>query len=62
MSFKEICEELPRLKLQELREIERLTHELAEDAFDRALEAGAQGGKFDKLKAEAEAEIAEGKF
>lgn len=62
MSFKEICEELPRLKLEELREIERISQELTSTAFDQALEAGAQNGKFDSLRHEAEEAIRQGKI
>lgn len=62
MSFKEICEELPHLKIEELREIERLSHELTSTAFDQALEAGAQNGKFDSLRHEAEEAIRQGKI
>jgi hypothetical protein len=62
MSFKEICDQLPRLNIEELREIERISHELMSTAFDHALDLGAQTGKFDSLRQEAEESIRQGKI
>jgi predicted ATPase len=61
MSVAEILQELPKLSVAERDEVRRRLAELEDDAWDRQIEADANGGKLDKLWAEALDDIKAGR-